>query len=295
MRGTLFPYDPSKPATIIFTILFAITLGAHIYQAIRGKALYMWAIIAATVMQVLGYASRYLAIQNDPSLSLFATSQVLIVVSPSFLAAQDYMIVGRMMAYVGPEASPISHTIITKLFVFLDIVCVLTQTGGISLFSTNTTNKNAITLGRNVLIIGLVAQIIAFMVFVILTIIFDIRSRRIKGADIARLRPLFIVFYISALMVIGRSIYRTIEFGEVDFDSGATGYLYNHEWPYYVLDAIPILIATVAFNIISPITYLPREKGLRMDGTVEEPRKHWWSSTKDKNQSQVVLMQTAQP
>jgi hypothetical protein len=166
------------------------------------------------------------------------------------------------MAYVGPEASPISHSIITKLFVFLDVVCVLTQTGGISIFSTNTTNKSAITLGRNVLIIGLVAQIIAFLVFVVLTIIFDIRSRRVKGADIQRLRPLFIVFYISALMVIGRSVYRTIgglsksvlqlyhrltngaltEFGEVDFDSGATGYLYEHEWPYYVLDAIPILV-----------------------------------------------------
>jgi hypothetical protein len=36
-------------------------------------------------------------------------------------------------------------------------------------------------------------------------------------------------------------------------------------------------IATIAFNAAHPAKYLPRKKGLRMDGTVEQPKKHWWS------------------
>jgi len=46
-----------------------------------------------------------------------------------------------------------------------------------------------------------------------------------------------------------------------------------------VFDAVPILIATVLFNIVNPVNYLPRKKGMRMDGSFEPPARHWWSKT----------------
>ncbi|PVF93985.1 hypothetical protein CPB86DRAFT_69939 [Serendipita vermifera] len=290
-----FPYPASKPAAIAVAILFLISLILHIYQASRARARYMLVLIIATIMQVLGYATRYLAIVKDPSLPLYVSSQAFIVTAPALLAAQDYMVVGRMMSYVGPESSPISHSVITKLFVFIDIVCVIGQSTGISLFSMDFSNRDRVALGRTILLVGLIAQIISFLVFILVTIIFDVRSRRIKGSEIQRLRGLFIVFYLSGLMIIGRSVYRAIEFGTVNFTSQVQGYLYDNEWPYYVLDSIPILIATVAFNIVNPVNILPRKKGLRMDGTVEKQRKHWWSSAEDAQASQDLLMSKNYP
>lgn len=41
-----------------------------------------------------------------------------------------YMIVGRMMAYVGPGHALIGHSLITKLFVTSDILSIVTQSGG---------------------------------------------------------------------------------------------------------------------------------------------------------------------
>jgi O-antigen/teichoic acid export membrane protein len=114
------------------------------------------------------------------------------------------------MAYVGPESSPISHTIITKLFVFIDIVCVICQSTGISLFSMDFSNRDRVSLGRTILLIGLIAQIISFIVFILIAAVFDVRSRRIKGHEIQRLRALFIVFYLSGVMIIVRSIFRAI-------------------------------------------------------------------------------------
>jgi hypothetical protein len=114
------------------------------------------------------------------------------------------------MAYVGPESSPISHTVITKLFVFLDIGCVICQSTGISLFSMDFSNRDRVSLGRTILLIGLIAQIISFLVFILIAAVFDVRSRRIKGHEMQRLRALFIVFYLSGFMIIVRSIFRAI-------------------------------------------------------------------------------------
>jgi len=110
------------------------------------------------------------------------------------------------------------------------------------------------------------------------------------GPRIKELRPLFIAFYISAALIIGRSVYRTIEFGTIDFTTTTQGYLYNNEWPFYVLDAVPVLIATVLFNVVNPPKYLPRKKGTRMDGSTEEPPRHWWSKT-----PKMSRMSSAQP
>ena len=53
-----FPYDANKPAAILFAVLFGLTLGAHIFQAIRARALFMLVPIIATAFQVIGYAFR---------------------------------------------------------------------------------------------------------------------------------------------------------------------------------------------------------------------------------------------
>lgn len=47
-------------------------------------------------MVLMGCLCRYVAIVQDPQLWPLIVSQVCIVVAPAFMAAQDYMIVGRM-------------------------------------------------------------------------------------------------------------------------------------------------------------------------------------------------------
>lgn len=292
----IFPYKPSSAAAIFFTVAFGLTALVHIFQAARNRALFMLVIIIATLLQVIGYVMRKLAIDNDPQMWSYVISQVCIVVSPAFVAAQDYMVVGRMMSYVGPESTFISHTVITKLFVILDIACVLTQASGVSAVSGDNLSANQIKIGRSILIGGLLAQIGAFLIFLLIAILFDLKSRKLRHIDqveLKKLRPLFTVFYISAALIIGRSIFRTVEFATIDFDSQTQGYLFNHEWPFYVLDAVPVLIATFIFNIVNPSSVLPRKKGLRIDGSVELQRRHWWSREVKTAPSEESMIQKA--
>ncbi|KAG8815583.1 hypothetical protein FRC19_000937 [Serendipita sp. 401] len=234
---------------------------------------------------------RKIAAENGSS-GIFIVSQTCIVAAPSFSAAQDYMIIGRMMSYVGPESTFISHSIVTKLFVFIDIVCVLTQSTGIAMLTMGSGGPDSMSTGRGILIFGLFLQIASFVIFLFIAILFDRKSLSLhrNKIELKRLRPLFTAFYISAVLIIGRCVYRAIEFTMMDFAHLDDDYLFTHEWPIYALDGFSILIATVVFNICNPAWYLPRKKGLRMDGSQEGTRKHWWSRVKTA-QSQEHMME----
>lgn len=114
------------------------------------------------------------------------------------------------MSFVGPESTFISHTIITKLFVIIDILCFLSQAAGAGALSGHNASKSSVSLGRVILIAGLMLQVASFSIFVVIVVLFDFKARQLKGDQLKQLRPLFTAYYISAILIIGRSIYRTI-------------------------------------------------------------------------------------
>jgi hypothetical protein len=114
------------------------------------------------------------------------------------------------MSFVGPESTFISHTVITKIFVIVDIICILSQAAGAGALSGNNASKSSVSLGRTILIAGLLLQVVSFGLFIIVAVLFDFKARQLKGDQLKQLRPLFIAYYISAVLIVARSIYRTI-------------------------------------------------------------------------------------
>jgi len=65
-------------------------------------------------------------------------------------------------------------------------------------------------IAKNILIGGLSLQVVVFGVFLFIAIFFDLKATRGLGKEAMKpLRPLFLAFYISAVFITGRSIYRT--------------------------------------------------------------------------------------
>ncbi|KAJ1310197.1 hypothetical protein OPQ81_006941 [Rhizoctonia solani] len=267
-----YNYDANIPAAVLFAALFGLSFVLHLFQAISGKCRYLIPLLFATIMEVLGYVFRILAIKKSDQLWPLIPSETLIITAPAFLAANDYMIFGRIMAYVGSEYGLVGHEFITKVFVGADIVAILTQASGGSMLSGD--DFSSIKIGRTILIVGLAFQVVSFGIFMFIALAFDFKTRRNLGSKMNTIRPLIWAFYVSALLIIIRSIFRTIEFSTISFESEEQqGYIITHEWMFYIFDSLLILIATVAFNWVHPSDYLPRKKGLRMDGTTYEVRK----------------------
>lgn len=74
--------------------LFGLTTVYHIYQAIRTRKWYCLVIIIGGTLETVAMISRCLSIQNPTSETLYAIWFVLILVSPLWINAFIYMIVG---------------------------------------------------------------------------------------------------------------------------------------------------------------------------------------------------------
>jgi hypothetical protein len=116
-------------------------------------------------------------------------------------------------------------------------------------------------IGRLILIGALAAQVGTFMIFLIVAIAFDLKTRRLLGSETKAIRPLIWTFYTSAVLIIIRSIYRTIgetisvicggekltfclEFSQIKFTATEEeGYVVDHEWLFYVFDSLLILVS----------------------------------------------------
>ncbi|KAG9048034.1 hypothetical protein FS837_000922 [Tulasnella sp. UAMH 9824] len=272
-----FFYDPSNAAAIIFAIIFGALLAFHCWQTFQYKTTFMIVLIVSVVLEFFGYITRSISITNTDALWANIASQTSLIVAPAFLAAQDYMIIGRVMAYVGSQYGIIDHNKITKIFVGADVLAIITQSGGGAMLAGAQGNINQMKNAKNILLGGLALQVITFAFFAFVAISYDWRSSRAPelkpyASEMQKMRKLWYAFYLSAILITVRSIYRTAEFGEVSFEPGQSsidGYALTHEWLMYVLDAVPIFLSTVAFNVYHPGQFLPARKGATIDGRQE--------------------------
>ncbi len=121
--------------------------------------------------------------------------------------------------------------------------------------------------GENIIIGGLLAQIVFFGLFVIVALVFHIRMHKAPtpvSVSVPWQKHLWALYVSSALILI-RSIFRVVEFAQ-----GHKGYLLSHEYYMYIFDALLMIGVLVLFCWVHPGEirgYLEREK--RNSGTSE--------------------------
>ena len=126
------------------------------------------------------------------------------------------MILGRLIRATGAEAySIIRVNWITKVFVGGDILCFLVQALGAGVLSGADTAK-AKKRGENIILAGLIFQILIFLLFVLSAMVYHRRlRRRPTGKNIDAAFPwevfLFMLYAVSTIITL-RNIFRVIEY-----------------------------------------------------------------------------------
>ncbi|KAJ5385386.1 hypothetical protein N7517_003297 [Penicillium concentricum] len=253
---TLYNYDPSAVAAIIFVVLFGLTTLVHIFQMIRSRSWFFIPFIIGGLFEAVGYVGRYLNSKETPNWTTapYIMQSLLLLVAPAFFAASIYMILGRSIVSTGHDSlSVISVKWLTKIFVCGDVVSFFAQcAGGGFLSSAKTQSK--ITLGQNIIIAGLFIQIAFFGFFVVTAGIFHYRLWKCCGCvSMSSIRvpwqKCFFVLYTASLFIMIRSIFRAIE-----YITGTDGPLMSTEVYLYIFDAALMFLTMVTFNIFSPKT-----------------------------------------
>ncbi|EED13336.1 RTA1 domain protein, putative [Talaromyces stipitatus ATCC 10500] len=148
MGRSIYFYEPSLAAAIIFTILYMLSLFYQAYVAViascTGKynqAGYFIPILIGAATEVAAYAIRAASVKKPDDVGLYATSATLIVIAPVLVCA--------------------------CLF--------LTQASGSGIASSNNWTGSSKDAGIGVLIGGLVLQLVTFVLFLVLVIWYNAR------------------------------------------------------------------------------------------------------------------------
>lgn len=193
------------------------------------------------------------------------------------------MTLGRIIEVVdGEQYAIIKRRWLTKIFVCGDVICFLLLGGGMiqnlyvdftfqfgdtnvivggGMLASAKTNKKEFDLANNIIIGGLVLQLLWFGLFVVIALIFHRRmmlapTARSYQSDI-KWRSYLHALYVASALIIVRNIFRLIEYCQ-----GSNGYLLTTEVFVYCLDALPmfLVVAWFLWKYIGEISELLRRK-----------------------------------
>ncbi|CZT08793.1 related to YER185w, Rta1p [Rhynchosporium graminicola] len=252
-----FLYIPTLPGNSIFAAIFGIYLVAQIYLGIKHKTWgYMTAMVMGLLLEIIGYVGRIL-LHNDPfSNDNFLIYLVTLTIAPALLSASVYLCLARIVNLYGENLSRFKPRTYTLFFVTCDIICLVLQALGGALASTADTESQG-DLGKNIMMAGLVFQVVCLTCFATAATDFGLRVWKGKGQWNPRyLRivatPLFKAFLIglavAVLTIFIRSAYRIAE-----LSGGFNSHLFtDDEVAFMVLEGVMIIIACGCLTALHP-------------------------------------------
>jgi hypothetical protein len=150
--------------------------------------------------------------------------------------------------------SLIKPALLTKIFVAGDVLSLLVQAGAAGLMVTGDNYKK----GEQMVIGGLMVQIIMFALFAVTSVVFGYRIQRNPTSESrSSLNPwkksMHMLYIVSAFIMI-RSVFRVIEYA-----MGNTGYLLRHEWTLYIFDSTLMFAVMVIYYLWYPTWVTPQK------------------------------------
>ncbi|KAB8072048.1 RTA-like protein [Aspergillus leporis] len=170
------------------------------------------------------------------------------------------MTAGRTItALDGQHHSWISPRWMTKIYVFVDIACILTQFMGAGMMTSGDPSKMA--ESKALIVGGLLTQLGAVAVFIFTCGYVHYRLRLACVAVSLPWERVFVAIEIVAVLLLVRSVVRAFEYLQ-----GSGGFVVSHEAFIYAFDALPMWVMMALLLVFHPQRVV-REAG-RLKGNV---------------------------
>ncbi|CAG8947389.1 unnamed protein product [Penicillium salamii] len=253
-----YTYYPSMGAAVVFIILFAIVTILHTFHLFRTRTWFFIPLVIGGYFELIGYIGRAMSSQQSPNWTIgpYVMQSTLLLIAPALFAASIYMELGRVILMVkGEQLALVRVSWMTKIFVAGDVLSFLMQASGAGLMVTG--SDGSASTGQNVIIGGLIVQIVFFGFFLISAVIFQRRLNGNSGAAAVASqfpwRKHMAALHSSSILVLIRSIVRVVEYVQ-----GESGFLMQHEVFIYVFDGLLMFALMVIFLAIHPseVNYL---------------------------------------
>lgn len=250
-----YHYIPTEWVCIVFVALFGLSTLLHLGQALYCK---MWWLLFTAVLcgigEIIGWSARLSSSIDIVPFNPFLIQISTTIISPTFLVAANFIILGRVIRALGEQYSRLTPRAYSIVFVSADVVALTIQAVGGGLASSAADPAGA-EQGAKVMLGGILLQFVAIIIYTTLASEFlvryfaewPLRKNGQRGMLDTRLRLMVIGLCISTFFLLIRTIYRTIE-----LQDGWTGSIISNEKLFNTLDGMPITVAMFTLNVLHP-------------------------------------------
>jgi hypothetical protein len=228
-----------------------------------------------------------LPIHHNGAVYLFHCSNLIpLTIAPALLTAGIYLCLGRVITAIGSENSRLKPKMYTYVFIGCDLLSLVLQGAGGGMAATARDSKGS-RAGVNIMIAGLVSQVITMSFFLALWCDFTLTTRRAKiSGSLSRTQPPlydqlrstrnFTLFqwslFAATVLIFVRCLYRVAELWD-----GFSGHLANEEVTFMIFEGPLIILAITAITLFHPgrvfgDLWVPAGKGVKSMGKLADDR-----------------------
>ncbi|KAJ3543830.1 hypothetical protein NM688_g5815 [Phlebia brevispora] len=260
-----YNYTPTEYVCIIYVVLFSITALTHLFQTLKYRLWWLIpTILLASSGEVIGWAGRLWSSKNVDARDPFMMQIVCTIIAPTPFVASIFITFGHLVHRLGSQYSWLSARYYSRVFLTFDLISLIIQAagGGIAASSNTVSTEN---LGGNIMLAGIVLQMVALGLFMILGLQFFIsyfNNRPVREKYSANRSTLTLtngrawngklkalsgaLAFASGVLMI-RAVYRTIELAD-----GWNGPVISTQVYFNVFDGAMVTLAMYTLNVFHP-------------------------------------------
>ncbi|KAK0474736.1 RTA1-like protein [Armillaria luteobubalina] len=274
-----YNYIPTTSIAIIFVVLYSVSTILHVGQGIYYRMWWVFPTIClAGIMEVLGWSGRLWSSYSPSLNNPFQIQIVTTILAPTPLVAANFVILGVLIKRSGSVYSRLTPRMYSIIFCTCDVVALIIQGVGGGIASAADTLPAA-NKGGNIMLGGIVFQLVVITVYVICAAEFLVRyvkdrplaSRTANSqVDVASMKPAYSRGVMSgkSLLMLGslalstiflyiRAVYRTIELSD-----GWNGIIISTQVYFNVFDGAMVVLAIYIMNFAHPGFLLGSEQAV---------------------------------
>ncbi|KAH7420188.1 RTA1 like protein-domain-containing protein [Cadophora sp. MPI-SDFR-AT-0126] len=255
VSDTIYGYTPTLGGNAFYAVVFAICALVqcyYIWRFWRSWKTYSILTFIGCVGECCGYIGRLFLHKNPWNGAALPIQLVLLMVSPSFLAAALYTTLRALVRHFGPEHTRLPERFWTWPFVTADLVGFFLQCGGGVVSAAGENNASLASVGNAIMIFGVSFQAVIMILAGIATTDFALRIGRRHGAGVYAdlpndLKTFLLGMTAAFFLILTRCIYRIPELA-----GGVGGRLMQQEVEFMMFDGALILLSAVILCIVHP-------------------------------------------
>ncbi|BGP34845.1 hypothetical protein JCM10296v2_006669 [Rhodotorula toruloides] len=239
-----YGYIPSAGAGIFFLIAFGLSFLIHAYQLVRSRRWLYLCAEAGLALESWGWGERYSSshCETFDISSGYVLQLAGLTVAPTMFAANIYCLFTQFAATQAPALMRgIGVSKPQFWLIVFEVFTIVVQVAGAALAAT-TSDKALFKAGCNIMLAGIVLQLVLTVLFLAVVVLYFNRLRRATYEQVLNVRSrmglLFYGIVVMDVLIIIRGAYRTVELSGGIW--GPAGLIIG--------DAIPMMLVAFGLN-----------------------------------------------